>query len=474
MYHKKQATRIQRLFMVSPESTSSSNYAPSPLAVSAILASGFLNLLGFTMAGPITPALGQHFQLKVGASFGSLTSSYPLGMLFGLLIWPHLSDHLGRKAILLASLMGSACGLAAQSWVLRTGGSLQLFLVMRALTGAFAGSSPVSKAFLADWGSKNGRMPTYLAWKEAASTMAFIVGPALGGVLYELRRRWTGNAERLQATGSLSFVVGVSAAASLLAAIMIGLFVRPVVADHPKKDDTTPADTSTSTDTESTKTSSPSKQQPSSPLGNTMRSGVLTVCVISFLYNIGDASFHAFFSALLRDNAGLSPGNIGLVYTLLACISFTISATTSSRLLHRWGPVHTCALGLTSTGAGLIALGLAAASRVSFFPPTLPVLAFSAGLYYCGVPLYGPTIPTMLLKSVPAHRRGAIMGLDGTVNTVGRVLSPLLLGEVYRRLGAGVAFGVAGLLSFSGAVVALARQRCVGQQQASTRIGNHD
>ena len=58
------------------------------ISVAAILASCFLNLLGFTMASPITPALGKHFALDMGASFGSLTSAYPLGMLVGLLFWP--------------------------------------------------------------------------------------------------------------------------------------------------------------------------------------------------------------------------------------------------------------------------------------------------------------------------------------------------------------------------------------------------
>ena len=48
-----------------------------------MLVCAFLNLLGFTMAGPITPALGHHFGMDVGASLGMLTSAYPLGMLLG-------------------------------------------------------------------------------------------------------------------------------------------------------------------------------------------------------------------------------------------------------------------------------------------------------------------------------------------------------------------------------------------------------
>eukprot|EP00957_Ditylum_brightwellii_P177578 13526096-Ditylum_brightwellii.AAC.1 len=137
------------------------------------------------MAGPITPALGRHFDLTVGASFGSLTSAYPLGMLFGLALWPQLSDRIGRKPVMAISLFGSGMGLGLQSHAVRSGWSLQSFLLARVLTGCFSGSSPVSKAYLADVGVSTGRLPKYLAWRDAASTLSFIVGPVLGGLVYE-------------------------------------------------------------------------------------------------------------------------------------------------------------------------------------------------------------------------------------------------------------------------------------------------
>ena len=211
------------------------------LSVGAILAASFLNLLGFTMAGPITPALGNHFGLSVGASFGSLTSAYPLGMLLGLFLWPSLSDRIGRKPVMAISLFGSGLGLALQSLVIQNNGSLSLFLAMRVLTGSFAGSSPISKAFLADVGYKDGKLPRYLALKDASATGAFIVGPALGGIMYDIRRRSSAlkmatatattaltRSEILQTTGSLSFVIGVSAAASILASLLIGIFVKEI------------------------------------------------------------------------------------------------------------------------------------------------------------------------------------------------------------------------------------------------------
>ena len=74
----------------------------------------FLHLLGFTVTGPITPGLVRHFSLPP-SDVGYLTSAYPLGMFFALFAWPRLSDRVGRKPILVLSLLGVGFGLVAQS-----------------------------------------------------------------------------------------------------------------------------------------------------------------------------------------------------------------------------------------------------------------------------------------------------------------------------------------------------------------------
>ena len=430
------------------------------ISIGAILAAAFLNLLGFTLAGPITPALGNHFKLQVGATFGSLTSAYPLGMLLGLFLWPMLSDYIGRKPVIVSSLLGSGLGLALQAVVIQMNGSLSMFLAARALTGAFAGSSPVSKAYLADVGYRNGKLPKYLALRDAASTGAFILGPLMGGLMYDVRRRILGvssdvaQSEILKTTGSLSFVIGVSAVASFLAAFM----VFGLVADYKPKTRKQGGSSASADQSADEEEDSFEEELVACPLGTKMWIGVASVCVVSFLFNVGDSTFHAFFSALLRDEAGLSTRDIGLLYTVLASVSFSVSTTSSSALLQRFGPVVTCAAGMSCVGAALSFFGLAASPGFSLLTPGFYILAAAAALYYCGVPLYGPTIPTMLLRCVPSHRRGAIMGLDGAINTLARVISPLLMGDIYRRLGAGAAFGVAGGAVFVGALITLIRR----------------
>eukprot|EP00956_Cyclotella_meneghiniana_P041886 scaffold243426_cov17-Cyclotella_meneghiniana.AAC.1 len=108
--------------------------------------------------------------------------------MFGVFLWPTLSDVIGRKVVMTFTLFGSGIGLLLQSWAVQQHWTLEQFLATRVLTGCFAGNSPISKAYLADRGSEGNNkqlLTRYLAWKDASSTLAFIAGPVLGGLLYQ-------------------------------------------------------------------------------------------------------------------------------------------------------------------------------------------------------------------------------------------------------------------------------------------------
>ena len=64
----------------------------------------------------------------------------------------------------------------------------------------------------------------------------------------------------------------------------------------------------------------------------------------------------------------------------------------------------------------------------------------------------------MLLRCVPPNKRGFILGLDGFINTLARILTPIISGEIYRRYNAGTAFATAGIAVVCGATVALLRR----------------
>jgi hypothetical protein len=344
---------------------------------------------------------------------------------------------------------------------------LPLFLLSRIGTGFFAGTGPVAKAYLADVGDETGKLATYLAWRDAASTLAFILGPLCGGLLFEFFRFNNSVAVATIPTLSrqsraLGYVIGTSAMGSFIAAMLILSFVNNDknnnVNDNDNDNDNdnnaaknmtdqtihndekhatkakaeaeakTTHSTTSNTNESTTATiitnnnNNSDYEIVSCPLGTNVWTGVATVCLISFLYHVADSTFFAFFPALLQNTLQLDAKQIGLVFTMLSSVTFLFSATSvSSRLIQSIGVVRTCALGLSAVGVGLGLLSLAsttvatAAVAASATSSTLmvggvPILIFgAAAIYFSGVPLYGPTIPTMLLQCVPPHQRGTGM-----------------------------------------------------------------
>jgi len=409
--------------------------ARTGLSVATVLLAAFLNLLGFTMTLPLTLPLRSHFALSTGASFGSLSSAYPLGMLFALFLWPRLSDSVGRKPVISLSLLGSGLGLAAQCYAVQQRWGLRSFLLCRLLTGCCAGASPVAKAYLADLGAASGKLPQFMAWREAATTLAFIAGPLVGGKLYA-------------ATSSLASVIGMTALGSIAASALVSTLVF---------EDSNAADSA----------SKPTKRMPNSnadgliacPLGSNLVAAVVTVCFVSALYNCGSSTFAAFFAPLAHEVAGLDVQGVGFAYTCLSSISFLISVKVSAPLQRAFGTVAAAVCGLFSVGIGLIgmglvttaSLGLSANMRTTYF-------WLAAMIYQVGVPLFTPTVPTMLLQCVPRQRRGTMMGIDEACNTVARVGAPIAFGTLYAKFGASACCGGAGFAVLLAALLAMFRR----------------
>jgi MFS family permease len=462
-------------------------------AIYAILISTTLNLLGFTLTSPLNPALGSHFNLPLGASFGSLTSAYPAGMLLGQLVWARMSDFIGRKRILSISLLGGGIGLGLQSMSIWSKSSLHIFLATRVFTGIFSGVAPVAKAYLADLGdeversgkrtsssssSEQGLVAKYLGWRDAASTLAYIVGPALGGILFELVKDSSLSVSPNE-TGALAFVIGIAGLASIIASGCISMFVREEF--KPNQSLKQIRQPSKHTEFKSKEESNieaaaeKSYECLSCPLGSQLWTGVATVCVISFLYHVSDSTFFAFYPALLQNQFGLDARAVGISFTGFACISFMFSAMSlSSKMIEKVGVVNTCVAGLTSLGTGLTALSFLGVGLKSVSIGVLKAFTWiSAAVYFSGVPLYGPTVPLMLLMCVPSHQRGAIMGLDGAVNTIARIISPIIMGDVYRRGGSQLTFRLAGAAAFASAGIASLRRLYVHRRAKQEITKSH-
>merc|ERR1712046_357925 len=91
----------------------------------------------------------------------------------------------------------------------------------------------------------------------------------------------------------------------------------------------------------------------------------------------------------------------------------------------------------------------------------LPLFLLGAAVYVVGVPLYNPTVPLLLIQCVPPSSRGAVLGFDSAINTIGRILGPVALGILYGSYGPEACYTAAALVVGFAAVLAASRRAIV-------------
>ena len=149
----------------------------SPGSLPTLLAIVFVDMLGFAMIIPLIPFYAERFGASASV-VGLLVASYAMAQLVGAPVLGGLSDRIGRKPVLMASLVGTSLGFL----LFGLAGSLWLLFVARSLDGLTGGNVSVAQAYIADVSAPEKRARNF-GFIGAAFGIGFIVGPALGGFL---------------------------------------------------------------------------------------------------------------------------------------------------------------------------------------------------------------------------------------------------------------------------------------------------
>src|SRR6478672_9886731 len=149
---------------------------PMPAGFWTLWTTVAIDLIGF---GIVVPILGQYAE-RFGASgftVGLLFAVYSLAQLVGAPLLGRLSDHIGRKPVIVIALLGTAVG----SFITGAAGALWVLFVGRIIDGASGGSLSVAQAAVADLAPPEER-PRLLGLLGAAFGVGFVMGPAIGGL----------------------------------------------------------------------------------------------------------------------------------------------------------------------------------------------------------------------------------------------------------------------------------------------------
>jgi MFS family permease len=156
----------------------------------AVCAVTLLCTVGMAMPYPIlapifvdgpADAFTQYAGLPPEWLLGMALAANPAGILLGSLVLGPMSDRLGRRQVLVVTLLACAVG------NLVTAGALSarwypLFLLARFATGLTEGNIAVARALLADHHYEASRVRAF-AWLNACQYGGWLLGPLIGGLL---------------------------------------------------------------------------------------------------------------------------------------------------------------------------------------------------------------------------------------------------------------------------------------------------
>jgi multidrug resistance protein len=366
---------------------------PLPQGFGTIWLTVALDLVGF---GIVVPILGRYAE-RFGASgleVGLLFASFSLAQLVFAPILGRLSDRIGRKPVIMISLLGTAVG----SFVTGAAGALWVLFVGRILDGASGASVAVAQGAVTDLAPPSER-PRLLGLLGAAFGVGFVVGPALGG---------------LASLGGEHIPFYVAGTVAL---------VNAAVAWR-RLPETRPADVRRA-----------AHEAAKNDTGAKVR--LWGLAVAGFTAIVAFSGFEATFSLLAGDRFRLTEAGVAAIFVGVGVVLVAVQGGLIRPINAKIGTQRSLQVGLVLNSAGLVVLA---------FAETWPLLIVALALLTVGQGLVTPNLSSLVSGRVPDHRRGEALGFQQGVNAFGRVAGPALAGVLYDHVAIGSPYLVGGAL----------------------------
>lgn len=359
-----------------PEAASKRSLPPILIIFLTIL----IDMIGFGIVIPVLPLYSLHF----GASpweIGLLFGSFSLMQLIFAPILGRWSDRIGRRPILLMSILGTAISFL----VLGFANSLWMLFLGRMLDGMSGGNISTAQAYIADVTPLEKRSSA-MGIIGAAFGLGFVIGPAIGGLLGHY---------------SIQLPFFVAAGLAFINTLAILLFLPETLSEEQRK-------THSAAKVPLLQTLASAKD---TPLGNLMLCSLLSTMAFSLVT--------ALFTLFTENRLHWHARENGMLFAYIGILGVLIQGGLLRRIVPRTGEKPLIVLGAILLCISIAALPLN--SSVAWI-----VLA-SSGLSI-GNSLVTPMLSGLASKSADAQSQGAILGLMQSIASFGRMIGPAIGG----------------------------------------------
>jgi len=394
-----------------------------------------LDVLALGVIIPVMPDLIKGFMggddARAAMIIGVFGTMWALMQFFCAPIMGALSDHFGRRPVILAS--NFALGL--DYIIMALAPNLAWLFVGRIGSGITGASYTAAAAYIADVTPPEKRAAGY-GIIGAAWGLGFVLGPAMGGVLSQT---------------DLRLPFWISAALTLLNSCY-GLFVLPESLPRERR--------------------SPFTLRRANPIGSLalLRShrGLLGMASIWALYWLAHFVFQTVFVLSAERRFEWTPLEVGLALAAAGICGIIVQAVVVKRFVARFGERIALTTGLVAAIIGYAMYGWAPNSAL--FLTAIPLFAL-AGLIM-------PSVQSLMTRRVPPTEQGRLQGANSCITGIMGMIGPGLHTQVYAWFVTREGFwhipGAPFVFSAALMVVALVVARSRATEQAAPPATQHD
>jgi MFS family permease len=384
----------------------------------------FIDMIGFLVVLPLLPFYGKRFDASETV-IGLLIAIFAFAQLTSAPLWGRLSDRLGRRPVILGSLLLSGAafalfGLTPQvDQALGPTWALALLFVSRLVQGLGGGTTGVLQAYVSDSVQPDLRTQA-LGWVTAATSAGVMLGPLIG---------------------SFAFRFGEEAPGFFAASLCLlnFLFAWRLLPESVKA--AAPADGEAAAAAEA-------------PRRTSLGRAILRVLShpgdersrLILVYAFGMMAFMAMngVMVLYLDRAyGVTEESIGWFYAYVGGLSLLIRALALGPINQRLGDVRTLRVGTLSLVIGMACLPLPRLLLPRADVPALIGLAVAVFLVPVGTALLFPATTSLVSRLSLRNETGQNLGVQQAFGGVSRMLGPIWATAVFQFVGISAPFWIA-------------------------------
>ena len=348
----------------------------------------FTEVLGFSIVLPLVPFLGLSLGLTP-SQIGLIISVFSICQLFASPITGKLSDHFGRKPLLIISQISTFVGFIFLGFAT----TAFLLIIARLIDGLLGSNMTVSQAYISDVTKPIHRTRVY-GYSSGVFGAGLIFGPFIGGILSRI---------------NYSIPMFFAAAITMISIALVILFLPETISREPNKMSLSFNDIIPVNDV---------KHFVKKPK---IRNSLL----MFFIYNIAFFLFISNIGLLAEKQFHATADQVSFYMVWIGIIRVSIQTVLIARILRAFGENRALVTGVFSMTVSMVTLAFS--SEYLFVLVPLIFLAYGTGVSR-------PILTSKLTNNVTQKETATILGVNNSLNSVSQIITPILGGFIIEYL----------------------------------------